>query len=132
MEKMDSGLKAKVFGFDEEELFDMCEPDAPLFDPVAGVLERATQAHVISSARDRGSCSPDFLKTNAGDVDEEDPFQLVDAPLSIAQSEPGGRFTMAKKLGIVRTEEKIEDGAKWMLAFNAAGECVRWGFIGRA
>jgi hypothetical protein len=112
---------------------DTSDPEAVLFDPVAGVLERAQIDHAFKSAADRGSCSVDFLKTSGieTDVDSEE-FQLDVAP-AITKDEPvASRITFAKRMGITRTEENISDGAKWMHMFNDAGECVRTQFLGRA
>jgi hypothetical protein len=129
--RVDSGMMQRIFG-DCEGIDDSVNPDSVLADPFGKFFESAEIDHAMAVAPSRGAISLDFLKTETSDVDTEE-FQLDSVPAVIkAESGAYSGTTLAKRLGIIRTEEKISDGAKWMLAFNAGGECVDQRFIGRA
>ena len=118
MKGADSTLTAIIYG-DNEQLEDGCNPDADAPDPFVKTLEQAAIDHALARVPASGNISLDWLAVE----ESEDIFEL-DARPTIAKTEPGSRFTLTKKLGITRTEEKIIEGVRWQDAFNAAGELV--------
>jgi hypothetical protein len=118
MKGADGTLTAIIYA-DNEQLEDRCNPDADAPDPFAKILEQAAIDHALARVPGSRNVSLDWLAVG----ESEDIFEL-DARPTIAKAEPGSRNTLAKKLGITRTEEKIIEGVRWQDAFNATGELV--------
>jgi hypothetical protein len=62
------------------------------------------------------------LRKDAGIADSSWDAPIAAAPIKKADMSETG--SLAKRLGIVRTEQKIIDGEPWSYAYNAAGEVV--------
>jgi hypothetical protein len=93
---------------DDEPISKTVVPD----DPVAAFVEEAALASALRKDE------PDFELAGK-----------ILAEKSTPEAKPAqSRFakgTLGYKLGIVRTEEKVdEDGAKWIYGYDAAGELV--------
>lgn len=118
-------------GFD----FDKCDPDA---DTNADIKKQFHDAEVSNAVgKSSGACVAfDWAAPSESDADAEEP-EFWRAPRVIRHGEAASPspdaltkaartpMTLAKKLGITRTEEVVAaSGDKWVHAYNAANELV--------
>lgn len=122
-------LKNRIFGDDLE--LDKSDPDAPDPNPFPEMIRKNQVAAAVKSANG-ASVQFDWALPPESDVDDDTP-SFWKAPQIVRHQAAPNAFTkadrtpntLAKKLGITRTEQvTTESGDVWVHAFNSSNELV--------
>ena len=101
---------------------DVADSIEELPDPVGKFFEAAPVNAALAKSDKRVSVAFDWAVPSADDVDDDSTTQLYKSPMVVRDDGPR---TLAKKLGITRTEQVVtESGDTWLHGYNAAGDLV--------
>jgi hypothetical protein len=96
--------------------------DDEVIHPVTKFFEAAPVNDALAKADKRVSVAFDWAVPSADDVDDDSTTQLYKSPMVVRDDGPR---TLAKKLGITRTEQVVtKSGDVWLHGFGSDGELI--------
>lgn len=127
-----STLKNTIWGDGGFDVLDKSNPDKPDDNPFPEMILR-NQVNAALKSSSGASCVIDLPLPPVDDVDSEQNSEFWKAPVIVRHEAAPDAFTkadrtpitLAKKLGITRTEKVVtESGDVWVHAFNSQNELV--------
>jgi hypothetical protein len=101
---------------------DVADSMEELPDPVGKFFEAAPVNAALAKADTRTNVIFDWAVPSADDVDDDSTTQLYKSPMVVRDDGPR---TLAKKLGITRTEQVVtESGDVWLHGFGSDGKLI--------